>query len=47
VDTQQPHEQDEIYIVAAGVGIFCRGDRSMSAVRGKADFVWSLADVAF
>jgi threonine/homoserine/homoserine lactone efflux protein len=47
VDTQQPHEQDEIYIVAAGVSIFCRGDRSMSAVRGKADFVWSLADVAF
>jgi mannose-6-phosphate isomerase-like protein (cupin superfamily) len=25
VDTQQPHEQDEIYIVAAGTGVFRRG----------------------
>ncbi|APG14970.1 hypothetical protein BKD09_42290 [Bradyrhizobium japonicum] len=25
IDTQQPHEQDEIYIVAAGTGVFRRG----------------------
>jgi len=25
VDTQQPHEQDEIYLVAAGTGTFRRG----------------------
>jgi hypothetical protein len=25
VDTQQPHEQDEIYIIAAGAGVFRRG----------------------
>jgi hypothetical protein len=25
VDTQQPHEQDDIYIIAAGAGVFRRG----------------------
>jgi mannose-6-phosphate isomerase-like protein (cupin superfamily) len=28
VDLQQPHEQDEIYLVATGAGVFvCAGDR--------------------
>jgi len=39
VDTQQPHEQDEIYIIAAGSGIFRRGADRVPFVPGDFLFV--------
>jgi len=43
VDTQQPHEQDEIYIVAAGNGVFRRGTDQVPF--GPGDFLFVLAGV--
>jgi hypothetical protein len=39
VDLQQPHEQDEVYIVASGSGTFLRGEERVSFVRGDFLFV--------
>ncbi|GGH04327.1 cupin domain-containing protein [Silvibacterium dinghuense] len=39
VDLQQPHEQDEVYIVASGSGIFLRGEERVSFERGDFLFV--------
>lgn len=39
VDTQQPHEQDEIYIVAAGSGTFRRGAERVPFGPGEFLFV--------
>ena len=38
-DTQQPHEQDEVYIVASGSGQFRRGDEVVAFSAGDALFV--------
>jgi len=43
VDTQQPHEQDEIYIVAAGNGVFRRGTDRVPF--GPGDFLFVPAGV--
>lgn len=43
IDTQQPHEQDEIYIVAAGTGTFRRGTQLVSF--GPGDFLFVAAGV--
>ncbi len=43
VDTQQPHEQDEIYIVAAGTGVFRRGAERVPF--GPGDFLFVAAGV--
>lgn len=43
VDTQQPHEQDEIYIVAAGSGVFRRGGERVPF--GPGDFLFVAAGV--
>lgn len=41
-DPQQPHDQDEIYVVAAGSGVFvCNGDR---ASFGPGDALFAPAD---
>ncbi len=39
VDAQTPHEQDEIYIVAAGSGFFVNGDQRHRFGPGDALFV--------
>ena len=39
VDTQQPHQQDEVYIVASGSGLFLRGEERVSFVQGDFLFV--------
>lgn len=39
VDAQQPHDQDEIYIVQSGSGTFLRGDESIPFDSGDALFV--------
>jgi len=39
VDRQQPHEQDEVYIVQAGHGRFERGDEVIDFEAGDAIFV--------
>lgn len=39
VDLQQPHEQDEIYIIASGSGTFLRGEERVSFERGDLLFV--------
>jgi len=39
VDNQQPHEQDEIYIVQSGHGRFERGDEVIEFEAGDALFV--------
>jgi mannose-6-phosphate isomerase-like protein (cupin superfamily) len=39
VDEQQPHEQDEIYIVQTGSGTFVRGDEHIPFAAGDALFV--------
>ena len=44
VDTQQPHEQDEIYIIAAGTGVFRRGSDRVSF--GPGDFLFVPAGVS-
>lgn len=38
-DTQSPHEQDEIYVVASGAGMFRRGDAVVAFSAGDALFV--------
>jgi mannose-6-phosphate isomerase-like protein (cupin superfamily) len=43
VDTQQPHEQDEIYIVAAGTGVFRRNAERVPF--GPGDFLFVAAGV--
>jgi mannose-6-phosphate isomerase-like protein (cupin superfamily) len=44
VDTQQPHEQDEIYIIAAGAGVFRRGADRVPF--GPGDFLFVAAGVS-
>jgi mannose-6-phosphate isomerase-like protein (cupin superfamily) len=44
IDTQQPHEQDEVYIVASGSGVFLRGEERVTFVQG--DFLFVPAGVA-
>lgn len=39
VDPQQPHTQDEIYIVQAGSGYFVLGDKRAPFTQGEALFV--------
>lgn len=39
IDTQQPHDQDEIYIVQTGSGTFTRGDEQIPCSAGDALFV--------
>ncbi len=39
IDPQQPHDQDEIYIVQAGSGYFVCGDERQSFEPGEALFV--------
>lgn len=43
VDMQQPHEQDEIYIVATGTGVFRRGSERVPF--GPGDFLFVAAGV--
>jgi mannose-6-phosphate isomerase-like protein (cupin superfamily) len=43
-DTQQPHDQDEVYIVASGSGVFRRGDERVPFTRG--DFLFVAAGVS-
>jgi len=38
-DAQTPHEQDEIYIVQSGSGMFCLGDSRQPFETGEALFV--------
>ena len=38
-DKQQPHTQDELYIISAGTGTFRRGDTTVSFVAGDTLFV--------
>jgi mannose-6-phosphate isomerase-like protein (cupin superfamily) len=38
-DTQAPHDQDEIYVVASGTGWFRRGDERVAFAPGDALFV--------
>src|SRR3954453_15808827 len=47
VDTQQPHEQDEIYIVAAGSGVFRRGADRVRFEPGDFPFVAAGVSHAF
>jgi mannose-6-phosphate isomerase-like protein (cupin superfamily) len=44
VDTQQPHEQDEIYIIAAGSGVFRRDSERVPF--GPGDFLFIRAGVS-
>jgi mannose-6-phosphate isomerase-like protein (cupin superfamily) len=44
VDTQQPHEQDEIYVVTAGAGVFRRGADRVPF--GPGDFLFVAAGVS-
>jgi mannose-6-phosphate isomerase-like protein (cupin superfamily) len=39
VDKQQPHAQDEVYIVASGSGVFLRGEEHVSFAQGDFLFV--------
>ena len=39
VDTQQPHQQDEVYIVASGSGLFLRGEERVPFAQGDFLFV--------
>lgn len=39
IDEQQPHAQDEIYIVQAGRGVFIRGKEKIEFAPGDALFV--------
>ena len=43
-DTQQPHDQDEAYIVASGSGMFRRGEERVPFLQG--DFLFAAAGVA-
>jgi mannose-6-phosphate isomerase-like protein (cupin superfamily) len=42
-DTQQPHDQDEAYIVASGSGTFRRGEERVAFQQG--DFLFAAAGV--
>jgi mannose-6-phosphate isomerase-like protein (cupin superfamily) len=42
-DKQQPHDQDEAYIVESGSGTFCRGDERVPFQQG--DFLFAAAGV--
>jgi mannose-6-phosphate isomerase-like protein (cupin superfamily) len=42
-DTQQPHDQDEAYIIASGSGMFCRGEERVPFRQG--DFLFVAAGV--
>jgi mannose-6-phosphate isomerase-like protein (cupin superfamily) len=42
-DEQEPHDQDEAYIVASGTGMFRRGDERVPFQRG--DFLFAAAGV--
>lgn len=39
VDHQQPHAQDEIYVIASGSGIFINGETSQRFEKGEVLFV--------
>ncbi|MDE2967202.1 MAG: cupin domain-containing protein [Chloroflexota bacterium] len=39
VDKQSPHDQDEVYIVASGTGVFALGEERMACGPGDAFFV--------
>jgi uncharacterized protein YjlB len=39
VDIQQPHQQDEVYIVASGSGLFLRGEERVPFAQGDFLFV--------
>ena len=39
IDPQQPHDQDEIYIVQSGSGTFVNGDERTAFSQGEALFV--------
>ena len=39
VDKQSPHDQDEVYIVASGSGVFALGDERMPVQPGDTFFV--------
>ncbi len=39
VDKQSPHDQDEVYIVASGTGVFALGDEQMAVAPGDTFFV--------
>ena len=39
VDKQSPHDQDEVYIVASGTGVFALGDQRMPCAPGDTFFV--------
>jgi mannose-6-phosphate isomerase-like protein (cupin superfamily) len=43
MDMQQPHEQDEVYLVAKGSGTFLRGEERVGFVKG--DFLFIPAGV--
>lgn len=38
-DPQQPHDRDELYIVASGRGVFRRGERAVRCAAGDLLFV--------
>jgi len=46
-DTQEPHDQDELYIVAAGSGSFKRADELVRFARGDVLFVAAGVSHAF
>ncbi len=39
VDKQSPHDQDEVYIVASGTGVFALGEERMACAPGDTFFV--------
>lgn len=39
VDKQSPHDQDEVYIVASGTGVFALGEKRMACGPGDTFFV--------
>ena len=39
VDKQSPHDQDEVYIVASGTGVFALGDERMPCAPGDTFFI--------
>ncbi|MYA02793.1 MAG: cupin domain-containing protein [Chloroflexi bacterium] len=39
VDKQSPHNQDEVYIVASGTGVFALGEQRMACGAGDTFFV--------
>lgn len=43
-DSQEPHEQDEVYVIAAGSGVFHRGGERVRFERG--DFLFAAAGVS-